>query len=130
MSYVWVSAEEAIALHEKVVERFGGSSGILDSGLLESAITRPQNLAYYSLDASVFELAAAYGFGLTKNHCFVDGNKRTAFVVMIVFLLLNGHELIVPEPEAVDVMMALAKSELSQEELAEWVSLNAVQISN
>ena len=60
MSYLWVSAEDASALHEKVIERFGGSVGILDSGLLESAIARPQNLAYYSLDASVFELAAAY----------------------------------------------------------------------
>ena len=102
----------------------------LDSGLSESAIARPENLAYYSLDASLFELAAAYGFGLTKNHCFVDGNKRTAFVTRTVFLLLNGYELIAPEPEAVDLMVALAKSELSQEELAEWVSLNAVQISN
>lgn len=128
MTYAWITVEEAIALHNKIIERFGGSSGILDNGLLDSALARPQNLACYSSDASIFELAAAYGFGLTKNHCFVDGNKRTAFVVMTVFLLRNGYELVVPEPEAVSVMVSLAKSELSQEELATWIFSNILAL--
>lgn len=122
MSWYWLTVKEVIALHNRVVERYGGSSGLLNVGALESTLNRPQNLAYYEPESTICDLAAAYGHGLVKNHCFLDGNKRTAFTVMGIFLLRNGYELTVPEVEAVEVMVDLATGELSQAELAAWLT--------
>ncbi|MBV8883887.1 MAG: type II toxin-antitoxin system death-on-curing family toxin [Chroococcidiopsidaceae cyanobacterium CP_BM_RX_35] len=122
MSWYWLTVKEVITLHNRVVERYGGSSGVLNVGALESTLNRPQNLAYYEPESTICELAAAYGHGLVKNHCFLDGNKRTAFTVMGIFLLRNGYELTAPEVEAVEVMVDLSTGELSQAELAVWLT--------
>ena len=123
-AYYWLTVLEVIAIHDDLVEEFGGTLRILDKGALESTLYRPQQLLYYKPDSTIYELAAGYGYGLVKNHCFIDGNKRTALDVMAVFLLRNSYELIAPEVEAVDVMVNLATGEMSQAELANWLSNN------
>lgn len=128
LTFYWLSVQEIIALHDEVIKDFGGSSGILNEGALESTLNRPKQLAYYEPESGICDLAAAYGYGLVKNHCFLDGNKRKALVVMAVFLLRNRYELTASEVEAVDVMVELAKGELSQAELAAWLSSNIVLV--
>ncbi|NJM20686.1 MAG: type II toxin-antitoxin system death-on-curing family toxin [Richelia sp. RM2_1_2] len=125
-AYYWLAIKEVIALQIEVIKDYGGCSGILDEGALESTLYRPQQLAYYEPSSNIYDLTAAYGYGLVKNHCFVDGNKRIGFVVMAVFLLRNGYELIATEIEAVDIMINLAKGNISQNELASWLTRNSV----
>lgn len=103
---------------------FGGADGVRDEGLLESALARPENLAAYG-DPDVFDLAAAYAFGIVRNHAFVDGNKRTAFVTAALFLDLNGKSLAAPEPEATATMLAFASGEVSEAEFAAWLRENS-----
>jgi len=105
----------------------GGGVGIRDEGLLESALARPLNLVAYE-KANVFEIAASYAFGLARNHPFVDGNKRCAFVVSAVFLELNGYELNAPEAEAAIVFLKLAAGELKEAELARWFEQSSVKL--
>ena len=128
-TYYWLTIKEVIALHFEIIKDYGGKSGILDEGALESTLFRPQQLAYYQSDSNLCDLTAAYGYGLVKNHCFVDGNKRIAFVVMAVFLLRNGYELIATEVEAVDIMIDLALGNITQSELALWLSNNSVAVT-
>jgi len=125
--FYWLSVGEVIALHDQVIERYGGSLGVLNEGALESTLNRPQTLAYYEPDSSVYDLAAAYEYGLVKNHCFLDGNKRTALTVMGIFLLRNGYELVASEVETVATVVDVATSEVSQEELAAWLVKNVEQ---
>ena len=114
-------------IHADLIREHGGSLGVRDSGLIESALTRPQQKWIYARDeADLPNLAAAYGFGLAKNHGFVDGNKRVAFMAIYTFLLVNGLELDVEEPQAVDVMVALASGSLSEDQLAAWIRTNCV----
>jgi death-on-curing protein len=127
-SFYWLSVQEVIALHDEVIEDFGGSLGILNEGALDSTLNRPKQLAYYEPESGIFDFAAAYGHGLVKNHCFLDGNKRTALAVMAVFLLRNRYELTASELETVDVMVNLAKGHLSQAELAVWLSRNTTLV--
>ena len=128
-TYYWLTIKEVIALHFEIIKDYGGKSGILDEGALESTLFRPQQLAYYQSDSNLCDLTAAYGYGLVKNHCFVDGNKRIAFVVMAVFLLRNGYELIATEVEAVDIMIDLALGNITQSELALWLTNNSVRVT-
>ena len=128
-TYYWLTIKEVIALQKEIIKDYGGKSGILDEGALESTLFRPQQLAYYQSDSNLCDLAAAYGYGLVKNHCFVDGNKRIAFVVMAVFLLRNGYELIATEVEAVDIMINLAQGNITQSELALWLINNSVAVT-
>src|SRR5208282_4124153 len=109
MKPAWLTRDEVIALHDEALAEFGGRAGIRDAGLLESALARPRNLAAYGDDPSVFDLAAAYSVGIARNHPFVDGNKRMAFLAAAVFLDLNGYELTPTETEIVHVMIRLAK---------------------
>lgn len=119
MNWTWVSLEVALAAHHEQVAEHGGGEGVRDSGMLESVMARPQNLAVYgSPDAA--ELAASYAFGIARNHPFVDGNKRTAAVVSETFLMLNGYGLTVTDAELVVTFLALAAGELSDGELADW----------
>jgi death-on-curing protein len=119
---IWISERAARAIHSQQLALFGGAEGIiLDPGKLSSALARPRHLHTYNPDASLYQLAAAYGWGLAKNHPFVDGNKRTAFVVMAAFLQVNGIELIAPEAEVVTTMLAVAAGEMSEEELSAWL---------
>jgi death on curing protein len=117
-----VSRVIANAMHAEIVRTLGGLHGIRDKGLVESALDRPHNLFVYNPTADLADLAAAYGFGLTKNHDYVDGNKRTAFQVMFVFLDLNGFMLIAPdEAEVVRIMLGVADGAISEPELAVWI---------
>ena len=120
MTWEWVNPSVVLAIHDEQIAEHGGASGIRDSGLLDSALARPVNLAAYG-DRDVSELAAAYAFGIVKNHPFVDGNKRVAFVVMRTFLLLNGSDLSA-EPEACVVkMLAVAEGTVDQDQFAKWL---------
>ena len=120
MTWEWVNPSVVLAIHDEQIAEHGGASGIRDSGLLDSALARPVNLAAYG-DRDVSELAAAYAFGIVKNHPFVDGNKRVAFVVMRTFLLLNGSDLSA-EPEACVVkMLAVAEGTIDQDQFAKWL---------
>ena len=115
----WLDLEIALAIHDRQLAEHGGSSGVRDSGMLESALARPINAWAYGADDPA-ALAAAYAFGVARNHPFVDGNKRTAWVAARLFLALNGHELRFESADAVRIMLALAAGELSEAELADW----------
>ncbi len=118
--WIWISPSVIHAVHDEQLSEHGGSSGLRDAGLLESALARPQQLAAYGQpDAAA--LAASYGFGLAKNHPFVDGNKRTAFVAVELFLALNGWSFEATDAECVMAMLQLAASECSEDQFAEWV---------
>lgn len=117
----WIDRLVVEAVQFDLVRTFGGMPGLRDEHALESALARAPQRHAYEPDSDVAELAAAYGFGLASDHPFVDGNKRTAFVTMAVFVSLNGFEIDAPEDEVVGIMMALAAGELSEPELATWV---------
>jgi death-on-curing protein len=118
---IWLSPELVIAIHDEQLKEFGGAQGLRDAGALESAIARPLNQYHYG-NTDLSALAAAYGFGVARNHAFVDGNKRTAFLCIVTFLGLNDIELDVPEPEAVVMMLALAAGEIDEAGLAQWIA--------
>jgi death-on-curing protein len=118
--WIWVTLTVAEAIHAEQLAEHGGGEGVRDTGLLESAMARPHNLASYG-DPDVAALAAAYAYGLARNHPFVDGNKRTAAVISETFLMLNGHALTASDAELVVAILALAAGELSEEELADWL---------
>jgi death-on-curing protein len=117
--WVWVTATVAIAAHAEQIAEHGGNEGIRDQGLLDSAMARAVNLAGYG-KPDVADLAAAYAFGIARNHPFVDGNKRTAAVVSETFLMLNGYDLAATDAELVVAFVALAGGELSELEMADW----------
>lgn len=109
------------AIHAELIVRYGGSTGLRDAGLLESAIARPAHLHVYEEDASIARLCATLGWGLLKNHAFIDGNKRVALAAMVVFLELNGHEFTCSEAEETDMVLRAAASELNEAQWNEWV---------
>ena len=119
-AWVWLDAQVMLAVHEEQLAEHGGGSGVRDQGLFESALSRPLNLVAYG-DPDVAALAAAYGFGLARNHPFVDGNKRTAFVAVELFLVLNGWALTADDAGCVLTMLALAAGELSEDGFAQWL---------
>jgi death-on-curing protein len=116
-----------LAIHSDQIREHGGSLGVRDKGLLESALDRPRNRFYYESDSDLTALAAAYGFGIAKNHPFVDGNKRVAFQAMYVFLGINGVTIMADEVEVVRLVLALASGELSESELGVWLHENTAQ---
>ena len=117
--WLWVAVEVAVAAHAEQLAEHKGGEGVRDERLLESAMARPLNLAAYG-DPDASALAAAYAFGIARNHPFVDGNKRTAAVVSETFLILNGWSLNATDAELVVAFLALAAGELSEEEMADW----------
>lgn len=120
---VWLTPEIVIAIHEMQLAEHGGPAGIRDMGMLESALGRPQNkFAYGETDLVV--LAAAYGFGVARNHPFIDGNKRTSLLVIYTFLGINDVDFIVPEAEFATIILDLAAGEVSEESLARWIRDN------
>jgi death on curing protein len=125
-NWIWIAQEVAVAAHAEQLAEHGGGEGVRDIGLLESAMMRPQNLAEYGAP-DVSELAAAYAFGIARNHPFIDGNKRTAAVVCETFLLLNGYSLDVTDAELVVAFLALAAGELPEDELAAWLREHLTQ---
>jgi death on curing protein len=119
----WLDAAIVLDVHAEQLALFGGADGLCDPGLLESALGRPLNkFAYGETDLAV--LAAAYGFGIARNHPFVDGNKRTSFASIIVFLGLNGIDFDVPPEDATAMILCLAAGEVSEESLARWIRDN------
>ena len=123
----WVSRNGVLAMHGELIAEHGGSAGLRDEGLLESALAKPQNLAAHE-KATPHQLAAAYAYGLVKNHPFVDGNKRIGFMVSAVFLRLNGYQLTVTEADAAQTFIDLAAGKVTQARLAKWFLANSLQI--
>lgn len=117
--WIWVREDIVLALHDEQLAEHGGMAGLRDAGSLASALARPQNQQAYG-DPDVADLAAAYAFGLARNHPFVDGNKRTAAVTALVFLILNDVAFSIGEAELVVMTLALAASELTEEHVAGW----------
>jgi death-on-curing protein len=120
----WIHPRAVLLLHAEGLAEYGGPEGIRDLGLLESALARPRNLFHYETDVDLARLAACYAVGLAKNHPFVDGNKRAAFLALGLFLGLNGLRLVADQLDAVRTMLAVAAGELSEEELAAWIRRN------
>jgi death-on-curing protein len=119
----WLDTTIVLDVHAEQLALFGGADGIRDLGLLESALARPLNKFAYG-ESDLAALAAAYAFGIARNHPFVDGNKRTAFASLMVFLGLNGIDFDVPPEQATAFILGLAAGEVSEENLARWISDN------
>lgn len=117
----WLSPTLLLAIHSDQIQAHGGSRGLRDRGLLESALDRPRNRFRYDPEADLPGLAAAYGFGLSSNHPFLDGNKRVAFQAMYVFLGLNGLRIDSAEEEVVTLILSLARGDLDEPALADWL---------
>jgi death-on-curing protein len=120
----WLTREECLALHEMMLSQHGGSEGLRDENMLESALAKPRQLFAYG-EPTMSDLAASYVFGLVKNHPFIDGNKRTGFMLGAGFLERNGYEFHASEAEAVVRTLALAASEMSESEFAVWLKENS-----
>lgn len=124
----WVRREAVIVVHDRQIELFGGQYGLRDEGLLDSAIARPKNFYLYE-GADIVRLAAAYGYGICQNHPFIDGNKRTAFVVMVAFLKLNGYRFRASQLEVVSIMESLADGKVSEEGLTDWLQFKGESLT-
>jgi death on curing protein len=120
MSWRWVDRRALMLLHAESLAEHGGGEGLRDEGLLESALARAENLAAYG-SPDIADLAASYGFGLTKNHPFIDGNKRAAFLSVGLFLHLNGYRLRATQAEATLAMLGLAAGDITEPEFAAWL---------
>jgi len=120
---VWILHQTVLAMHDVLLAEFGGASGIRDEALLESALARPLNLWSYE-KPDLFRLAAAYTYGIVKNHPFIDGNKRTGYVTGGIFLERNGHTLHASEEAAAAAIMALASHAITEEDFAHWFQDN------
>jgi death on curing protein len=125
---MWIDARDAVVAHDREVAEHGGPAGIRDLGLLESALARPQNLwAYAESKPSLARLAAAYASGISSNHPFVDGNKRTALLVSFVFLDVNGLEIKASQEDVYLTILGLAAGEISEEQLTLWFERNTAE---
>jgi death-on-curing protein len=127
---IWLTRRIVDALHQEVIREYGGDPDIRDAGSIDSALARPANLRLYESRTDLPSLGAAYGWGLVKNHGYMDGNKRVGAAAMAVFLMLNGLELRAPEPELVVAMLAVASGEWNEATLAAWVRENVTQLDD
>jgi death on curing protein len=121
----WLSPSFVMLMHRELTREHGGPQGIRDLGVLESAVARPKNLHAYEKVQDLHRLAAAYGYGISRNHPFVDGNKRVSLMVMYVFLKMNGIELAASEEDAYVTIRDLASGDLSEEALEDWLQQNS-----
>jgi death-on-curing protein len=119
-SWVWIDPNVLYAVHDEQLAEHGGSAGVRDGGLFESALARPVNLAHYG-EPDAADLAAAYGFGIARNHPFIDGNKRTAFVAVELFLALNGWDLLASDADCIVTMLGVAAGDLDELAFAAWL---------
>lgn len=124
---IWLDSRIAHAIHDRQLAEHGGAVGLRDEGALESALARPVNQWAYGADDPV-ALAAAYAFGIARNHPFADGNKRTAWILARLFLMANGVEIAFDKIEAINIVLALAAGELSEDELADWFRQRVVAL--
>lgn len=131
---LWLDSHDVCAIQGEILAESGGAPGVLNEGALESTLNKPKNLYHYGDDVTLYELAASYGYGLVKNHCFVDGNKRVALIAVYTFLSINGIELTASEVDAASFFLELAASLETQEEemkkLASWLQINSEVISD
>jgi death-on-curing protein len=125
---VWIDRRALEQLHGLTIAQHGGADGLRDEGLLESALARPQNLHAYEGVTDPCRLAASYAVGLAKNHAFVDGNKRVAFIALGLFLRLNGVRLIADQAQATIVILSVASSTFTETELADWIQKNVAPL--
>jgi death-on-curing protein len=121
----WINKQLLVMLHDESLLLHGGASGIRDAGLLDSALNRAVNLALYS-EPDFADLAAAYTIGLAKNHAFVDGNKRVAFLAVGLFLGLNGYKLTATQTDATQTLLAVASGEIQETSFAQWIRENSI----
>ena len=121
----WIDKAALLALHDESLAEHGGATGMRDEGLLDSALARPLNLAAYG-EPTLAELAACYGVGVAKNHAFVDGNKRAAFLAVGLFLAINGQRLMATQADATLAMLAVAAGEVNETQFADWIRQHAV----
>jgi death-on-curing protein len=121
----WLTREAVLAIHAQLLARFGGSAGLRDDNMLESALAKPRQLHAYG-QPNAYEMAAAYAFGIVKNHPFVDGNKRAGFVAAYTFLGINGIDFTAPEEEAVLFTRGLAAGDITLEEYTLWLQKSSV----
>jgi death-on-curing protein len=121
---VWIDLDVVLAIHDEQLAEHGGQAGVRDRGLLESAVARPRNQFAYG-ESSHARLAASYAFGISRNHPFLDGNKRTSLVVAELFLALNGVELTASDAKCITTFLQLAAGDLTEEALAEWITANS-----
>ena len=127
----WLLKATVLDLHQEEIARHGGTEGIRDEGMLESALDRPRNLFHYgNPKPDITDLAAAYAYGIARNHPFLDGNRRTALVVLRTFLSLNGFELNTAPVEKYDKIIRFAEGMLSEKELADWIAEKTVPLEN
>ena len=125
---IWIRSDVVLAIHKRQIAEHGGEAGIRDRGLLDSALARPKNLPAYSDEpVDVCALAAAYGYGIARNHAFVDGNKRVGYVTCLTFLKLNGRPLDAPRDEKYSTFLKLASGEISEEDLADWLRAHSMK---
>lgn len=133
MEPCWLDIHDDCAIHGEIIVESGGSSGLLNRGALESILSKPLNLYHYCNDVTLYKLAASYGYGLVKNHCFIDGNKRIALIAVYTFLSVNGIELTASEVDAPNTFLSLATTSETQEEsmenLAGWLQKNSRLLS-
>ena len=120
---IWIKDDVVLAIHRRQLSEHGGGDGVRDSGLLDSALNKPKNLYHYkNPKPDLAALAASYAYGIARNHPFIDGNKRTAFVVCRLFLKLNGVNLTASQEEKYNIFLRLAAGGLSEQELTNWIS--------
>src|SRR5271168_3056891 len=124
----WVSKKAVLAMHSEQLSEHGGSNGIRDETLLDSALAKPLNVFDYADEPDIFRLAASYAFGIARNDAFIDGNKRTSLVVSITFLDRNGWDIVAPKDEVYFTFLYLAEGSLSEEQLADWFRKHAVRL--
>ena len=122
--FVWVLDDVVLAVHDEQLAVHGGLPGVRDRGAVESALARPRNLAAYEACDDIARLAAAYAYGISRNHGFADGNKRTALVTADLFLMLNGYELVSSPADNVLTMLGVADGTLTEDELTSWMRKN------
>ena len=122
--WAWLDKQLILAVHDEQLAEHGGLSGVRDSGLLESALARPEHLAAYG-EPDIAELAASYGYGIARNHPFIDGNKRTAFVAALLFLVFNHYSFQASDSDKVIVMLKVAAGEITEAEFAAWICNNS-----
>jgi death on curing protein len=130
MSFEWIKVNFVLAAHKRQIAEHGGTEGIRDEGLLLSVLARPENLLAYGENVDVAALAASYAFGIAKNHLFLDGNKRTALVIAITFLNLNGSDFEAPLPEVYTQFLGLAEGSVTEEDLAEWLRERLISLAD
>lgn len=125
---VWIDLAVVLAIHDEQLAEHGGQPGVRDRGLLESALARPRNQFSYG-ETSIVRLTAIYAFGISRNHPFLDGNKRTSLVVAELFLELNGYELTATDAQCVTTFLVLAAGEFSEDQHADWIAANSAAVT-